>query len=157
MQDDEKEIQEVSKAEDVDSTMDEKVEKIPDLINKLNRNMEIQRHFSGPLPLQVLDNLTEEQRDKLLNNFINKDTKEHEANMKTLDMIRENNVENKKIKKILIYTGMPSFLILSAMCIFSGNKDILFEFIKFISVFLGGSGAAALYYENKNRSDKEND
>ena len=47
MQDDEKEIQAVSKAEDVESTMDEKVEKIPNLINKLNRNMEIQRQFSG--------------------------------------------------------------------------------------------------------------
>ncbi len=76
MQDDEKEIQAVSKAEDVESTMDEKVEKIPNLINKLNRNMEIQRQFSGPLPLQVLDNLTEEQREKLLNNFINQETKE---------------------------------------------------------------------------------
>ena len=96
MQDDEKEIQAVSKAEDVESTMDEKVEKIPNLINKLNRNKEIQRQFSGPLPLQVLDNLTEEQREKLLNNFINQETKEHEANMKTLDMIRENNIENKK-------------------------------------------------------------
>jgi len=157
MQDDEKEIQAVSKAEDVESTMDEKVEKIPNLINKLNRNMEIQRQFSGPLPLQVLDNLTEEQREKLLNNFINQETKEHEANMKTLDMIRENNIENKKIKKILIYMGIPGFLILSAMCMFSGNKDILFEFIKLISVFLGGSGATALYYEKKNRSDKEND
>ena len=109
------------------------------------------------MPLHVLDNLTEEQRENLLNNFINQETKEHEANMKTLDMIRENNIENKKIKKILIYMGIPGFLILSAMCMFSGNKDILFEFIKLISVCLGGSGATVLYYEKKNRSDKEND
>lgn len=127
-------------------------ENISRLINQLNKNIAVEHQFSGPLPLEVLRNLTPEQSDKLLNNFINQETKEHETNMKVLNMLENNNKENNNIKKMLIKWCIPSFLMLVIVCLYTGNKDILIEILKLLFTFLGGTGVG-IFYSEKNKTN----
>ena len=132
-----------------------KLREIPNIMEELNQSMEFEQQFSGPLPLEVLKNLTPEQSEKLLNNFINQDTKEHEMNMKVLNMIEENNKENRSIKKIIILTGIPSFLVLTGICLFSGNKDVLIELLKLTFAFLGGTGTG-FFFSTRRKNENDN-
>lgn len=132
-----------------------KLREIPNIMEELNQSMEFEQQFSGPLPLEVLKNLTPEQSEKLLNNFINQDTKEHEMNMKVLNMIEENNKENRSIKKIIILTGIPSFLVLTGICLFSGNKDVLIELLKLTFAFLGGTGTG-IFFSTRRKNENDN-
>jgi hypothetical protein len=132
-----------------------KLREIPNIMEELNQSMEFEQQFFGPLPLEVLKNLTPEQSEKLLNNFINQDTKEHEMNMKVLNMIEENNKENRNIKKIIILTGIPSFLVLIGICLFSGNKDVLIELLKLTFAFLGGTGTG-IFFSARRKNENDN-
>lgn len=133
-----------------------KLREIPNIMEELNQSMEFEQQFSaGPLPVEVLKNLTPEQSEKLLNNFINQDTKEHEMNMKVLNMIEENNKENRSIKKIIILTGIPSFLVLTGICLFSGNKDVLIELLKLTFAFLGGTGTG-IFFSTRRKNENNN-
>ncbi len=132
-----------------------RLKEIPSIMKELNKSMEVEQEFSGPLPLEVLKNLTPEQSEKLLNNFIDQDTKEYEMNMKVLNMIEEHNKDNKNIKKMIIIAGFPSFLILVAICLFSGNKDVLIEILKLTFAFLGGTGTGIFFSERRKKNENE--
>ena len=76
-------------------------------------------------------------------------------NMKVLNMIEENNKENRSIKKIIILTGIPSFLVLTGICLFSGNKDVLIELLKLTFAFLGGTGTG-IFFSTRRKNENNN-
>lgn len=127
---------------------EKKIRGIPSIMKELNSGMEIEQQFSGPLPLEVLQNLTSEQRDKLVNSFVNQETREHEANMKTLELISNKNNQSYNLQKLSLFLGIPGFLILIAICLFTNNKDILLDIIKIFVGFIGGIGFGKIINKN---------
>ena len=56
----------------------EKFEGIPEIISEMTRTQMTSQYSVGPLPQEVLSDLTDEDKEKLINNFINQETKDHE-------------------------------------------------------------------------------
>lgn len=129
-----------------ESNLQNNLEKVPEIVSRLNSSL--QQEFSGPLPLEVLKNLTPEQRDKIVNSFVNQETREHETNMKTLELISAKNKQNYNLQRLSLFLGIPSFLVLIAICLFTNNKDILLDIIKIFVGFIGGIGFGKIINKN---------
>ena len=149
MSDNENQLENI-KIENKETEMVERLRDVPKILSQLNGTVE--REFSGPLPLEVLQNLSQENKDKLVNNFINQETKEHEANMKVLELIGDKNNKDFSLKRLSLIIGIPGFLILTGICLFSGNKDVLLEILKITFAFLGGAGFG--YYIKRDKDSE---
>ncbi len=132
--------------------LSEKLDEIPEVISKLNGTMG--HEFSGTLPLQVLKDLTPENKEKLINNFINQDAKEYEKEMEVLRIIKDKNSKSFIIRILSIIVGIPSFLFLTWICLSTQNKDVIFEILKLLVTFLGGIGIG---YSVKNSKNDNNE
>ena len=115
-------------------------ENIPEIIAQLTQTQMSRSEFSGPLPQEVLKNLSKEDKEKLINNYIDQEAKDYQKEL----MIIKNSAEITKDrdKKIFIVSilGMFLFLILVALCLLTGNKEILIDILKIFVGFLGGTG-----------------
>lgn len=115
-------------------------ENIPEIMAQLTQTQMSQREFSGPLPQEVLKDLSKEDKEKLINNYIDQEAKDYQKEL----LIIKNSTEITKDrdKKIFIVSilGMVFFLVLVALCLFTGNKEILIDILKIFVGFLGGTG-----------------
>ena len=115
-------------------------ENIPEIMAQLTQTQMSQREFSGPLPQEVLKDLSKEDKEKLINNYIDQEAKDYQ---KELLMIKNSTeITKDRDKKIFIVSilGMVFFLVLVALCLFTGNKEILIDILKIFVGFLGGTG-----------------
>ena len=115
-------------------------ENIPEIIAQLTQTQMSQREFSGPLPQEVLKDLSKEDKEKLINNYIDQEAKDYQ---KELLMIKNSTeITKDRDKKIFIISisSMIFFLALVALCLFTGNKEILIDILKIFVGFLGGTG-----------------
>ena len=115
-------------------------ENIPEIMAQLTQTQMSHREFSGPLPQEVLKDLSKEDKEKLINNYIDQEAKDYQKEL----LIIKNSTEITKDrdKKIFIVSilGMVFFLVLVALCLFTGNKEILIDILKIFVGFLGGTG-----------------
>ena len=115
-------------------------ENIPEIMAQLTQTQMSRSEFSGPLPQEVLRNLTKEDKQKLINNYIDQEAKDYQ---KELLMIKNSTeITKDRDRKIFIVSilGMMFFLVLVALCLFTGNKEILIDILKIFVGFLGGTG-----------------
>ena len=115
-------------------------ENIPEIMAQLTQTQMSRSEFSGPLPQEVLRNLTKEDKEKLINNYIDQEAKDYQ---KELLMIKNSTeITKDRDRKIFIVSilGMMFFLVLVALCLFTGNKEILIDILKIFVGFLGGTG-----------------
>ena len=115
-------------------------ENIPEIMAQLTQTQMSRSEFSGPLPQEVLRNLTKEDKEKLINNYIDQEAKDYQ---KELLMIKNSTeITKDRDRKIFIVSilGMMFFLVLVALCLFTGNKEILIDILKIFVGFLGATG-----------------
>ena len=115
-------------------------ENIPEIMAQLTQTQMSRSEFSGPLPQEVLRNLTKEDKEKLINNYIDQEAIDYQ---KELLMIKNSTeITKDRDRKIFIVSilGMMFFLVLVALCLFTGNKEILIDILKIFVGFLGGTG-----------------
>ena len=118
----------------------EKFEGIPEIISEMTRTQMTSQYSVGPLPQEVLSDLTDEDKEKLINNFINQETKDHEKEILLINTSAE--ITRDREKKIfqLSILGIAAFLLLVGMCLFSGNKEVLYDILKIFVGVIGGLG-----------------
>ena len=123
-------------------------ENIPEIMAQLTQTHMSRSEFSGPLPQEVLRNLSKEDKEKLINNYIDQEAKDYQ---KELLMIKNSTeITRDRDKKIFIVSilSMIFFLILVALCLLTGNKEILIDILKIFVGFLGGTGFG-IYIKSK--------
>ncbi len=123
-------------------------ENIPEIMAQLTQTQMSRSEFSGPLPQEVLRNLSKEDKEKLINNYIDQEAKDYQ---KELLMIKNSTeITRDRDKKIFIVSilSMIFFLILVALCLLTGNKEILIDILKIFVGFLGGTGFG-IYIKSK--------
>lgn len=123
-------------------------ENIPEIMAQLTQTQMSRSEFSGPLPQEVLRNLSKEDKEKLINNYIDQEAKDYQ---KELLMIKNSTeIARDRDKKIFIVSilSMIFFLILVALCLLTGNKEILIDILKIFVGFLGGTGFG-IYIKSK--------
>lgn len=118
----------------------EKFESIPEIISEMTKTQMMSQYSVGPLPQEVLTDLTDEDKEKLINNFINQETKNHEKEILLINTSAEitKDRENKIFQLSIL--GIVAFMLLVGMCLFSGNKEVLFDILKIFVGFIGGLG-----------------
>ena len=118
----------------------EKFESIPEIISEMTKTQMMSQYSVGPLPQEVLTDLTDEDKEKLINNFINQETKGHEKEILLINTSAEitKDRENKIFQLSIL--GIVAFMLLVGMCLFSGNKEVLFDILKIFVGFIGGLG-----------------
>ncbi len=118
----------------------EKFESIPEIISEMTKTQMMSQYSVGPLPQEVLTDLTDEDKEKLINNFINQETKDHEKEILLINTSAEitKDRENKIFQLSIL--GIVAFMLLVGMCLFSGNKEVLFDILKIFVGFIGGLG-----------------
>jgi len=75
-------------------------ENIPEIMAQLTQTQMSRSEFSGPLPQEVLRNLSKEDKEKLINNYIDQEAKDYQ---KELLMIKNSTeITRDRDKKIFI-------------------------------------------------------
>ena len=123
-------------------------ENITEIMAQLTQTQMSQREFSGPLPQEVLKDLSKEDKEKLINNYIDQEAKDYQKELLIIKHSTE--ITKDRDKKIFIVSilGMVFFLVLVALCLFTGNKEILIDILKIFVGFLGGTGFG-IYIKSK--------
>lgn len=132
-----------------------------DAIQKLDQSgisemvMEGQKHYKGPLPLQVLEKLDKEQCDKIIDDMIQTKQKNMDNQAKFMDAVfKDQKLERlyDTIKYIFTATlGLGIFLTL----VFTDNVSVLKEYLPYLFAFMGGSGLV-LYNVSKKKNKTPN-
>jgi hypothetical protein len=112
-----------------------------------------ERHYSGPLPLQLLNKLDKEQCDKLVDDMVQSRKRNQENQAKFMDLVFGDEAKERVHETIkYIFCGVVIAGIFLSL-IFTGNSAILKEYLPVAFAFVGGSGFV-MYKVNAKKSPK---
>jgi len=118
-------------------------------------NIKSRSFFAGPLPPQILDNLNEEQKNKIIDDMINSKNKHHEFQKDLLNHISDDK-KNSRLYSILKIVFISLFIGgIFIFSVFTKSSDILKDFLPYIMMAFGGGGIALIYISSKKKKDKK--
>jgi len=121
----------------------------------VHRKYRGERYFSGPLPPQVLEDLTEEQKNKIIDDMINSKNKHIDFQRDLLNNISK---DKKNYRLFNIFKLIFISLFIGGIFIFSvlsNSKDTLKDFLPYIMMAFGGGGIALIYISSKKKKEKK--
>lgn len=133
------EQQEIEQAQSYISNLEPSVlRRLPQIIDRETQSASYR--FSGPLPPQVINNLTPEQKDKLIDDMVN--TKQREQDNErdfirvSADLKKDDN--NKKQKRF--YVTSIVIVIIFAGVLYKDQLNFIKEFVPLVAIAIGGYG-----------------
>jgi len=127
-------------------TSPQEMAKMIELVNAIKEsglfeeNKEISQAFSGPLPPQVLNNLTSEQSDKIINDMVSSNQKSLDNQSKLMEKVFEDAKQSRVHKRIIIIISVLAGLGIISLLIFTKNNELLENLIGIGFAFLAGGG-----------------
>ena len=95
---------------------------------------------SESLPKEVIQNLSNEQREKMVNNFIDQSAKDYELELEVMRVAKDLAKDRNNKVFILLIIAIIAFIAIIVMCLIFGNPSIISEILKVFVSFLGGMG-----------------
>lgn len=92
------------------------------------------------LPKEVIQNLSDEQREKMVNNFIDQSAKDYELELEVMKAAKELVKDRNNKIFILLIIAIIAFIAIIILCLIFGNPSIISEILKVFVSFLGGIG-----------------
>ena len=118
-------------------------------VHKIEGKKISKNYFSGPLPPQVLENLTNEQKDKIIEDMVKSKERQYELQKNFIENItgdKKNSRLYNLIKIIFISLFVFGIYIFS---VFTKTSALLKDFLPYIMMAFGGGGIALIYLKTK--------
>lgn len=145
-------------SEGIEKIPSELVKNIPEIIHLLESNIISRKSsYEGPLPIQILENLSDKQRDKIIDDMIETNKRQFVFQDSFLKEMKEEKKEKRKhelIKMVffaLLVAGIYVFSVITQ------TSNILKDFLPYFLSAFGGGGIAVIYlYPKINKNPEKN-
>ena len=101
---------------------------------------QVNQAFSGPLPPQILDNLSPEQSDKIIDDMIFTNRKSIENQSKLMESVFQNEKEIRKHRRVFFFAGLFGGLGLIVFLVLTSNLPLLEKLLELGLAFVAGGG-----------------